>query len=159
MLKGKDMDIHSFTEHPEGGRFKEIFRSTSTVTGKGRTRSALTHIYFSLNADEVSRFHRVDSDEIWNLYQGDGIHLYTWDNQNKTMETTTLSAEKKDFCHVIRAGLWQAAQPVSSAVLVGCSVAPGFEFDDFQMIDEQPVIAGNILDRFPGLSRLVLGKS
>ena len=67
-------------EHPEGGRYREVFRSARTVfTGEGTARSALTHIYFSLNPKEVSRFHKVTSDEIWNLYQGEGIHLFLWD--------------------------------------------------------------------------------
>ena len=64
-------------EHPEGGRFREVFRSAKTVsTQDGITKSALTHIYFSLKPDEVSRFHKVASDEIWNLYQGQ-VSTYT----------------------------------------------------------------------------------
>ena len=65
-------------EHPEGGRFREVFRSAATVTrADGDERAALTHIYFSLNGDEVSRFHKVRSDEVWNLYRGTGLYLYT----------------------------------------------------------------------------------
>jgi predicted cupin superfamily sugar epimerase len=72
-------------EHPEGGRFREVFRSKARVTTRrGDSRSALTHIYFSLNQGEVSRFHRVTSDEVWNLYQGTGLRLYTWaDTDNR----------------------------------------------------------------------------
>ena len=65
-------------DHPEGGRFREVFRSAARVTtGAGESRSALTHIYFELRRGEVSRFHRVRSDEVWNLYQGDGLRLIT----------------------------------------------------------------------------------
>ncbi|MFC1839138.1 cupin domain-containing protein [Thermodesulfobacteriota bacterium] len=123
-------------DHPEGGRFCEVFRSDRIVPIKeGITRSALTHIYFSLGPGEVSRFHRVASDEVWNLYQGTGIILYTWDGTDNSPEKTTLSAENKEFCHVVDANTWQAAEPVSGAVLVGCSVAPGFEYSDFTIMD------------------------
>ncbi len=70
----EDMKPIDLTEHPEGGRFREVFRSAKTVfTQDGAIKSALTHIYFSLKSGEVSRFHRVASDEIWNLYQGSGL--------------------------------------------------------------------------------------
>ena len=123
-------------EHPEGGRFREVFRSAKTVsTQDGTTRSALTHIYFSLRPGEVSRFHKVASDEIWNLYQGPGINLYTWDGTNSSPRCISLSASNNCFCYVIPAGMWQAAEPISETVLVGCSVAPGFEFSDFTLIE------------------------
>ena len=125
-----------FTEHPEGGRFSEVFRSAKTIsTSQGNIRSALTHIYFSLNHDERSRFHKVSSDEVWNLYQGTGLRLYSWDGSNTPPECVTLSSSSNTFCHVIPAGIWQAAEPISGTVLVGCSVAPGFEFSDFTLID------------------------
>jgi uncharacterized protein len=123
-------------EHPEGGRFREVFRSAGTVIRRdGSTRSAVTHIYFSLVSGEVSRFHRVGSDEIWNLYRGSGLHLLTWDGTRTPPRRVTLSAGENRFCHVIPAGVWQAAEPVSDTVLVGCSVAPGFEFSDFELMD------------------------
>ena len=122
-------------EHPEGGRFREVFRSAQTVTtAQGDSRSALTHIYFSLNPGEVSRFHAVASDEVWNVYQGAGLILHTWDGTRNPPESITLSQETNRFCHVIPAGIWQAAEPLSDSVLVGCSVAPGFEFCDFQLM-------------------------
>ena len=62
------MQSTGFIEHPEGGRFREVYRSSTTVTSHDRGgRSALTHIYFSLQAGEVSRFHRLSSDEVWSL--------------------------------------------------------------------------------------------
>ena len=124
------MQVGSLSEHPEGGRYQEVFRSFSDVTNsRGDNRSALTHIYFSLNSDEVSRFHRVASDEIWNLYEGAGLTLYVWDDQTQKMETVELSAADRSYCCVVEAGKWQAARPVADTVLVGCSVAPGFEFE------------------------------
>jgi predicted cupin superfamily sugar epimerase len=115
------MNPRDFIEHPEGGRFREVFRSDTVVTtSTGLSRSALTHIYFSLNQGEVSRFHKVSSDEIWNLYQGAGIRLYTWANSDTPPVCTELSAQANSFCHVVLAGTWQAAAPISDTVLVGC---------------------------------------
>lgn len=137
------MQPTNLADHPEGGRFKEVFRSNSKVTATdGRSRNALTHIYFSLRPGEVSRFHKVASDEVWNLYRGEGVHLHIWKGSGKPPETITLSAGSNTFCHVIPAGAWQAAEPISGEVLVGCSVAPGFEFEDFEMIEPGSENAG-----------------
>jgi hypothetical protein len=133
MLSMKPIEL---TEHPEGGRFREVFRSAKIIsTDQGSKRSAMTHIYFSLNADERSRFHKVASDEVWNLYQGTGLRLYIWDGTETPPQCITLSAKENCFCHVIPAGVWQAAEPLSETVLVGCTVAPGFDFEDFTLIE------------------------
>jgi hypothetical protein len=141
-------------EHPEGGRFREVFRSANTViTATGSPRSALTHIYFSLKPGEVSRFHKVASDEVWNLYRGSGLALYTWDGTTGPVERIVLSAGNNRFCHVIPAGIWQAAEPISDTVLVGCSVAPGFEFSDFTLIDPHSQEAKRLLSAAPEMAR------
>ena len=143
-------------EHPEGGRFREVFRSAKTVsTQDGTIKSALTHIYFSLKPGEVSVFHRVASDEIWNLYQGSGVNLYTWGGTNTPPKRITLSASNNRFCHVIPAGIWQAAQPISDTVLVGCSVAPGFEFSDFKLIDPNSDDAKLLLSVSPEMEKYI----
>jgi len=144
-------------EHPEGGRFREVFRSAQTVTTQdGNTRSALTHIYFSLKPGEFSRFHRVAADEIWNLYRGAGINLFTWDGTQKPPECTTLAADRNRFCHVVPAGMWQAAAPVSGTVLVGCSVAPGFEFSDFTLMDPDSEDANLLITVSPEMARYTI---
>lgn len=125
-------------DHPEGGRFKEVFRSNQAVTNQeGSIRSAATHIYFSLNQGEVSRVHKVAADEIWNLYQGEGLYLYVWDGSQNAPEQIILSAEQNNYCHVVPANYWQAAIPISGKVLVGFTVAPGFEYVDFELIDPE----------------------
>ena len=95
---------------------------------------ALTHIYFELRRGESSRLHRVSGDEVWNLYSGGGVRLRLWDDRTDRTETIELSADQNTFCHVIPGGWWQAAEPIDGDVLVGCSVAPGFDFDDFSML-------------------------
>jgi predicted cupin superfamily sugar epimerase len=150
------MNPRDFIEHPEGGRFREVFRSDTVVTtSTGLSRSALTHIYFSLNQGEVSRFHKVSSDEIWNLYQGAGIRLYTWANSDTPPVCTELSAQANSFCHVVLAGTWQAAAPISDTVLVGCSVGPGFEFDDFELIEPGSDQAKQIQSLDPTMSKFI----
>ncbi|MBI9082335.1 MAG: cupin domain-containing protein [Desulfobacterales bacterium] len=145
-------------EHPEGGRFREVFRSAKTVsTADGAIRSALTHIYFSLKPGEVSRFHKVASDEIWNLYQGAGLNLYTWDGTSTPPQRITLSTRNNCFCCVIPAGTWQAAEPVSDTVLMGCSVAPGFEFSDFTLIDPGSQDAKRLIAISPEMAKYVVG--
>ena len=149
------MKYTDLLEHPEGGRYLEIYRSTTNVTMDDKARTALTHIYFSLEPHEVSRFHRVSNDEVWNLYQGKGVYLYQWDGCSVNIESIELSAQSMNFCHVIPAGYWQAAVPVQDRVLVGCSVAPGFELEDFELITPDSAIAKTLLDIDPGLSKLI----
>lgn len=143
-------------DHPEGGKFRQIFKSTETViTEKNITRSALTHIYFSLTQGEVSKFHKVSSDEVWNLYQGEGVVLYLWEGRSEPPKKVVLSVEENQFCFVVPANVWQAAEPLAESVLVGCSVAPGFEYDDFTLIDPQSEEAQSILSLDNSLTRFI----
>lgn len=114
--------------HPEGGWYRQIFKSESRVTrhADGAERSALTTIYFLLVEGAYSAWHRVRSDEVWHFYEGDPLELLTRES------STVLDAEHR--VHVIPAGVWQAARPLGAYTLVGCTVGPGFEFDDFEMI-------------------------
>lgn len=147
-------------EHPEGGRFCEVFRSDVLVnTEDGSDRCALTHIYFSLRPDEVSHFHRVKSDEVWNLYQGAGLYLYLWDGVSTAVEQIELSESSGAFCHVVPKGVWQAAVPLKDKILVGCSVAPGFEFADFEMMAPDSDEAQDLCSHNPDARRLVKSSS
>ena len=142
--------------HPEGGRFREVFRSAQTVYTQKGERPALTHIYFSLRAGEVSRFHKVASDEIWNLYRGAGLNLYTWDRPERPPVCNILSVHNNCFCYVVPAGTWQAAEPIANEVLVGCSVAPGFEYSDFTLIEPDSEIAKSLISLSPEMARFVI---
>ena len=141
-------------DHPEGGKFLQVFKSQAAVTREdGETRSALTHIYYILRRGEVSRFHRVQSDEVWNLYTGKGLWLYLWEGGIKPPERIELSAESNTFCHVVPAGVWQAAEPIGEKVLVGCSVGPGFEYADFELIESEPGLSDIIRVHHPDYTR------
>ncbi len=146
----------TFIDIPEGGRFCSVFRSDSRLTvADGQSRCALSHIYYTLNPGEVSHFHRLGADEVWSLYQGTGLKLFLWDGTMKPPEVITLSAESGEFCHAIPAGIWQAAEPMADTVLVGCSVAPGFEEADFDLMLPRSESARHLASIDPALSKLI----
>lgn len=121
----EDFDLEP---HPEGGWYRQVFKSPERVrrTSDGAYRSAITTIYFLLVAGTYSRWHRVESDEVWHFYEGDPLELTIRDG-----ETVILDHDYR--VHVVPARAWQSARPLGSYVLVGCTVGPGFEFDDFEM--------------------------
>lgn len=128
---------YDLTPHPEGGYFKEVYRSgqhvhSDLVTGD---RHAVTHIYFLLIKGQFSRFHRVIHDEIWNFYQGDPLQLVQFDATG--IKTDTLGPGR-DYVTIIPGNTWQAATPLGEYSLVGCTVAPGFDFADFSFLTETP---------------------
>lgn len=123
--------------HPEGGYFREVFRSSHKVKplDERPERSALTTIYFLLLKDQHSRWHRVASDEAWHFYEGDPLMVYWIDGQEGVHEEMLASGPSngRPLC-VVPAGCWQAAKPRGEYSLVGCTVGPGFDFEDFKMI-------------------------
>jgi len=146
--------------HPEGGYFREVFRSDVTLehpgvdAGRGARRSGSTLIYFLLADGDFSAFHRVRwSDEVWHLYAGGPLELHTIDaarRYEKHMLTNDL-ASGEPAC-VVRAGCWQAARlaPGSSWAFTGCTVAPGFDFADFEMPPGDELAAA-----FPAHERII----
>jgi predicted cupin superfamily sugar epimerase len=124
--------------HPEGGFFREIFRSASHVRpADGRAdREAVTTIYFLLVQGTHSRWHRVVSDEVWHLCEGGPLELFSAPPAADRVQRAVLGAaiESDGPVHVVPAGWWQAARPQGPYVLVGCTVAPGFTFDDFAFL-------------------------
>jgi uncharacterized protein len=121
------IDTLDLAPHPEGGWYRQLFKSEERVTRQadGATRSALTTIYFLLVEGTYSAWHRVQSDEAWHFYEGDPLELVTREG------TIRLDADHR--VHVIKARQWQAARPLGAYTLVGCTVGPGFDFDDFEM--------------------------
>lgn len=123
--------------HPEGGHYAEVFRSPTTISTARGDRSALTSIYFLLNAGEHSAWHVVDSDEIWNYYEGAGIDLLTYNPVSQVVEVIAmgpLSNAGNVSQYVVPAGIWQAARPKGDYALCGCAVGPGFDFADFMFV-------------------------
>ncbi len=115
--------------HPEGGYYREMFRAAGT----GRT--AGTAIYFLLKAGERSHWHRVDADEIWHLYAGAPLELSLSDD-GKTARHLRLGTDfalGEEPQLVAPKGVWQAARTLGSWTLVGCTVAPAFDFAGFEL--------------------------
>jgi uncharacterized protein len=127
--------------HPEGGYYSETFRSSDTVRRDGmphEPRSASTAIYYMLCDGAYSAWHRFKSDEVWHFYAGDPIDLHVINGSGELVTHRLGNAlEYPDvvFQAVVLAGQWMAAElrdPASYA-LVGCTVAPGFEFSEFEL--------------------------
>lgn len=117
--------------HPEGGYFRETFRDGSgsaTVDAKGRPHS--TAIYFLLKAGQVSRWHRVDAAEVWHFYRGAPLELKIG-RDSYALGSNIDEAQVPQL--VVPAGVWQSARSLGDYTLVGCTVAPGFEFSAFEM--------------------------
>ena len=127
------IDTLDLKPHPEGGWYRQTFKSDERVTrhADGAERSALSSIYFLLVEGTFSAWHRVRSDEAWHFYEGDPIEVLTRADEHTTPAITFLHAGQR--VHVVRAGEWQAARTIGAYTLVGCTVGPGFEFDDFEL--------------------------
>lgn len=123
--------------HPEGGHYRETFRSPQRVETPHGGRAASTAILFLLRAHEVSRWHRVRADEAWHWYEGAPLHLHLCESPGAPVRVLRLGPVASGMRPqaVVPAGCWQAALPAGGHVLVGCTVAPGFDFADFTLLD------------------------
>jgi predicted cupin superfamily sugar epimerase len=117
--------------HPEGGHYRETFRDSRIVEG----RAASTAIYFLLAAGEISRWHRVDAAEIWHFYAGAPLELRRAadDRPEERVVLGVDLAQGERPQAVVPAGVWQSARSLGDYSLVGCTVAPGFEFAGFEL--------------------------
>jgi uncharacterized protein len=128
--------------HPEGGHYGELHRSSTLVhplDGRG-PRPAITTIYYLLKAGEVSRWHRVQSDEVWHFYEGAPLQLWIAEPRGESLIAYELGpvADASRPVRTVPAGCWQAARSGGEYTLAGCSVGPGFDFADFTLARESP---------------------
>ncbi len=137
------IDQLKLTKHPEGGYFKEVYRSNEVINIKGLPdrytsyRNFSTAIYFLLRSNEFSAFHRLRSDETWHFYAGTPLILFIIDPAGKLRKIRLgTEPEQKDQLQVtIPRGCWFAArvEQKESYALMGCTVSPGFDFEDFEL--------------------------
>lgn len=122
--------------HPEGGWYREVFRSAVTVPTPRGVRAALTSIYFLLDARQVSRWHVVESDEAWHYTHGAPLELLVYRPASHELRRHVLGppGEHGEPTAVVAAGEWQAARSLGAGTLVACDVAPGFDFADFRFV-------------------------
>lgn len=131
------IELLGLEPHPEGGFFRETWRSPLAIGGlpHGAPRAASTAIYFLLPAGSFSALHRVASDEVWHHYDGASVDLHLLDGKSHTVVTLghdLASGERPQ--HTVPAGVWQAAVPRGDRfALCGATVAPGFDFTDFDL--------------------------
>lgn len=148
------VEKYNMQSHPEGGYFAETYRSAESIQKEslparfGGDRSYATGIYFLLESHHFSAFHRIQSDEMWHFYTGNPLNVYYIDYQGD-MRVIRLGNNPDNgevFQAVVPAGVWFGSKPSepSGYSLVGCSVAPGFDFADFELADRKALI-----DEFP----------
>ena len=131
--------------HPEGGYFKEIYRSSDLmkVPDIDDKRNISTAIYYLLTEGSFSAFHRIRSDECWHFYAGDSLSIHMI-HPDGLFESKIIGNQKKNeeepFA-VVPKNTWFAAKSNGAFSLVGCTVAPGFDFADFEMAEREKLIS------------------
>ncbi len=135
-------------KHPEGGWFKETYRSGEMIPKNSLSdrfpadRNTSTSILFLLEAGEFSAFHRIKSDEIWNFHAGASLTIFSISNEGKLKtDKLGLDIEKGEKPQVIVPfGHYFAAKTNGDFTLAGCTVAPGFDFKDFEMPSKKELL-------------------
>ena len=150
IMTAKEIIQHlQLNPHPEGGYYKEVYRSKGTIAADclpsdfGGARHYSTSIYYLLQQGDYSSFHRIKSDEIWHFYAGGNLLLHLIDKEGG-YQCITLGSELAQGTRlqvVVPAGVWFAAEPETSFSLTGCTVSPGFDFRDFEMANAETLAA------------------
>ncbi len=145
------VDKLEMQKHPEGGYFRETYRAQEVITETGLPsrysgeRNIATAIYYLLAEDDFSAFHRIKSDEIWHFYQGTGLELFEI-NTEGNLGKILLGPDPDrgmQFQYTIAAGNWFASRVIKKRgyALMGCTVAPGFDFSDFELAQRDQLIS------------------
>lgn len=140
----------SLLPHPEGGYYKETYRSTESIPQSALTnningdRNFCTGIYFLLTSDNFSAFHRIKQDEMWHFYSGSALYVHIIDEKGMYTRVEVgmdlENGQQPQF--VVPAGCWFASSVKDKDFysLVGCTVSPGFDFDDFELAERSALI-------------------
>jgi len=146
--------------HPEGGFYKETYRASERIPSSslparfGSDRNLSTAIYFLLRSEDISVFHRIKSDELWHFYYGSTLLIYVLHEHDLKIHRLGANLDKGDSLQVvIPANCWFGAQVETpdSFALCGCTVAPGFDFRDFDMAERN-----TLLKEYPGYEKEIL---
>jgi predicted cupin superfamily sugar epimerase len=144
--------------HPEGGYFREVYRSDSSVSPADDrvSRPSITTIYFLLAEGQHSALHRVRSDEVWHYYDGDQLELVWWHAGDDVVRRATLGAADPARAiapvAIVPADWWQAARSTGAYTLVGCTVGPGSDYADFAMMRDDEAAAAALRATRPDLT-------
>lgn len=157
-MNAKDYISHlGLLPHPEGGFYKETYRSAESIefTGFEGKRNVCTAIYFLIEKGNFSALHRIKSDEVWHFYAGDALEVIEIDESGEVISTAVGNdvASGQVPQYMVKAGRWFGSRvlEVGSFSLVGCTVAPGFDFRDFEMESRDALLA-----KFPEHSKLII---
>lgn len=136
--------------HPEGGYYREVYRSAESMLAEhlppryGGGRAFSTAIYYLLEHPDFSAFHRIKSDEIWHFYDGSPLILWQIDPSGglRALRLGRDPTQGEQPMRVVPAGCWFAAslEHPQSFALVGCTVAPGFDFADFELAEREALL-------------------
>ena len=145
------IDTLDLQPHPEGGWYREVYRAAETIPREALPdrfsgdRSFSTAIYFLLRGDEFSAFHKIAQDEIWHFYDGSSltVHMIDQAGQYSSIALGRNASAGQSLMAAVPAGRHFAAEvdDLASYALVGCTVAPGFDFDDFVMPAQEELLA------------------
>jgi predicted cupin superfamily sugar epimerase len=145
--------------HVEGGHYRRIYESTSRMSfgEAARSRAMATSIYYLLKVGEVSRWHRIDADEVWHWYEGEAMEIVRFDPITSELTRHILGpvAQNSAPVFVVPAGCWQSARPLGAYSLVGCTVAPGYEWRGFSTLDEFPEVEQRLRALVPDAFEIV----
>jgi len=140
--------------HPEGGYYKETYRSTVSAEFDGFSgrRDVATGIYYLLEKGDFSALHRIKSDETWHFYSGDALELFEITPDGKLIETRIGNNLEKGEVpqYTVNAGNWFGSRSGGEYSLVGCTVYPGFDFQDFEMGEREV-----LLKEFPQIPEVI----
>ncbi len=144
------IDRLKLTSHPEGGWYREVYRSDEVLPADSlparyeEPHCINTSIYFLLESNDFSAFHRIKSDETWHFYLGSPVAIYILSPDGKYREVILGNnlIDNQELQYTILRDSWFAAkvQTTGSFALVGCTVSPGFEFSDFELAERQQLI-------------------
>ncbi len=140
------IERHGLVPHPEGGHYRRVHASAAEVAAHGRRRPAMTAIHYLLAAGERSAWHRVDGDEAWHWQQGGALDLLQFEAATGLLSRTRLgpAPDGERVSCIVPAGIWQSAYAPGEAVLVSCTVAPGFVWEGFELLDPASPLAGEL---------------
>jgi predicted cupin superfamily sugar epimerase len=131
--------------HPEGGYYKEVYRSENHILRppSSKPKQACTSIYYLLEGNDYSGFHRLLSDELWYFHKGSPLHIHAIDEDGSYTVHELSDTSSGSFSVAIKAGQWFASEIPSKSgfVLVSCAVAPGFDFAEFEMARKHELAA------------------
>ncbi len=138
------VEFYGLLPHPEGGFYKENYVSAEQIpqaalpTRFTGNRHFSTAIYFLLTEGNFSAFHRIKSDECWHFYEGDSllVHVITTDGRYELIKLGSKASNGEVYQAIVPAGAWFASESIGAYSFVGCTVAPGFDFADFELAEK-----------------------